>query len=198
MSNKWNKDEELQVIKAISNGKSINEISEIHSRSPSAIELRLKKIIYENYAIEKRSFKDLSKLLKLDTDKIAQYYYSYKDFREKHTQGNKHLDHDITIEHDERNELNALNAHTGQLGGSRTNEFKLNEQIDDAFKEPNPLSKIEHKLKRLEIENRILKLVVENKDLTQQLNSLIKEGKVSPSIKKLIKMLRSNKVTYQL
>jgi len=52
------------------------------------------------------------------------------------------------------------------------------------------IDRIELKLKKLELENRILQLVVENKDLTHKLNRLIKEGRVDKSVKDLIKVVR--------
>ncbi len=80
-----------------------------------------------------------------------------------------------------------------QLGGAKSKQHRDGDiQIDKAFGSPNNMDKIESKLRKLEVENRILKLVVENKDLTNQLNKLIEEGKIDSSIKQLIKVVRKS------
>jgi hypothetical protein len=81
MSSRWTKDEELQFIKYIAKDKSMSYISKKHNRSESALELRLKKIVYDNL-VKGVSVDKLSKKLKIDKNKITQYYYSYRDFLE--------------------------------------------------------------------------------------------------------------------
>lgn len=86
MSNKsrWTRDEELELIKDISNQITLDKLTLKHNRTESALELRLKKIIYEN-ALSGKSLESIAKLLNLPEDKTRQYFYSYKDFKEKHT-----------------------------------------------------------------------------------------------------------------
>lgn len=88
---KWTKEEEVELIKDVANGLQFEHIGIKRNRSNSAVELRLKKIVYENI-IAGRSFEKMSKMLNLPVDKLRQYFYSYKDFKEKHT---THVD-DIT------------------------------------------------------------------------------------------------------
>lgn len=214
---RWTREEEVSLIKDIANGSSIDLLSQKHNRSSSAIELRIKKIIYENVKGGK-SLHDISHLLKLSGDKTTQYYYSYKEFKEKQTGV---VDNEVgkslmqpsnpgaSGHIQQPNQFNQSNkakqfvpypqlqqsnlqqpAQFGQQGGNQENQTNVN--VEKAFHEPNNLEKIESKLRRLEMENRILKLVVENKELTQQLNKLIKEGKVDPSIKTLIKVFRKS------
>lgn len=159
MSNKqrWDKEEELKLINSISSGETLENIAIKHNRSTSAIELRLKKIIYEN-CISGKSLESIAKLLNMTVDKIRQYFYSYKEFREKHTG----VVDDVIIPSD-----------------------KNKQNID------NKLDKISSTFKKLETENKILRLIVENKELTHKLNKLIKDGKVDKSIKTILKILRN-------
>jgi hypothetical protein len=184
MSNeKWTAEEELDLIKNIANGLNIDLIAQKHNRSNSAIELRLKRIIFENIN-NKISPENISKLLKLDIDKIKQYYYSYKEFKEKHS---KNI-HPINLI-DPINQTNLNQSNNIELKiESKNNLDNLN--LEKIFHEPSSSEKLNLKLKKIKTENEILNLVIENKKLKEQLDKLIQEGKVDPSIKLLIKYLR--------
>ena len=244
---KWTKQQELELINDVASGKNLEIYSQKHNRSLSAIDLRLKKIIYEAY-VSGKSLQTISQLLKLHIDKVTQCYYAYKEFKEKRggiVEGStitntktvpdmpaySHQIHQVQQSQPSQvqqqvsfvqqpqsfvsgaitmppasviapsNSIIAPSnsiitpsnipiATTGndfvQLGGAKV----IDDQIAKAFGEPNNLDKIETKLRKLEVENRILKLIVENKDLTHQLNKLISEKKVDPSIKQLIKVVR--------
>lgn len=242
---KWTREQELELVNYVAHGKSLEVYCQMHNRSMNAIELRLKKIVYENY-LAGRSLETISNILKLNIEKVAQYYYSYKEFIEKKNGVNSQLNNQSN------SQLNSqLNSHSivqqkisnppvketqiqqivhpttlntilnnqpqtnFPIGGIQSMSLnnslpmqlvqnniplssiqhggsKIDVQIDKAFDEPNNMEKIESKLRKLEVENRILKLVVENKDLTQQLNKLISEKKVDPSIKQLIKTIRKS------
>lgn len=169
---RWTREEELNLVRNIAGGGTLDIIALNNNRSLSAVELRLKKIICENVESGK-SISDISKLLNMPEEKVRQYFYSYKDFKEKHSgiiggsnppnQSNISVNSIASIE-------KSLNL---QQGGKSS---KIN--------------KIEKKLKKIELENKILRLIVDNKDLTHKLNKLIKEGKVDKSIKELIKKIR--------
>jgi hypothetical protein len=161
MSTRWNKDEELKLIKSISNGQDLESISKNHNRSVSAVELRLKKIIYEN-ASQGKSIEKISKMLKLPNDKVKQYFYSYKEFAEKHNTPTQSI----------KPEQHVQPVHEG----GEPEIYKDNKVI----------------LHGLEIENKILKLVVENRELKHKLNNLIKEGSVDKGIKDFIKQIKNN------
>jgi hypothetical protein len=197
--NRWTKDEELLLIKDIASGINIDIIAKTKNRSSSAIELRLKKIIYENISSGK-NINDIAKILNINIDKIRQYFYSYKDFKEKHTgivdnvMMNKNIaqikDNLIDELHMGKNNaqfndiINKNNIHIGGNGESIYNE-KIKKQ-DDVFIK----SKIDKKLNKLELENKALKLIVENKDLTNKINNMISEGNIDKNIKKIIKNIR--------
>ncbi len=186
MSNKsrWTREEELTLIKDIADGQTLDMIATKHGRSTSAMELRLKKIIYEN-ASSGKSLEYISKLLKLSEDKVRQYFYSYKEFKEKHTG----LVDDV-IPSNVPSNVPVVNSQTGGFNTSGPNpNIGLNLSTNSKKEK---VDKIEGKLKKLELENKILRLIVENKDLTHRLNKLIKEGKVDKSIKGLIKTIRKS------
>ena len=73
----WTQEEELQFLKNLSAGKNLEELAIIHNRSVSALELRLKKIVYDNI-LNGTSQTSLALLLKIPEDKIVQYCYEYK------------------------------------------------------------------------------------------------------------------------
>lgn len=177
MSNKsrWTSEEELNLVKDISTGISLEILAEKHDRPITAIELRLKKIIYGNVSSGK-TIQQISKLLNLPEDKIKQHYYSYKDYKEKYE--NIHNLHKQNSQ-----PIDPPFGKSNQHGGSVTKE-------QGSFNDKK-LDKIDTKLKKIELENKILRLIVENKDLTHKLNRLIKDGKVDKSIKNLIKVVRN-------
>jgi len=152
---RWSKEEELKLIKSISKGKSIESLATEHKRTNTAIELRLKKIIYENIMSGKDS-RYLSKMLSLPEEQIENYFNSYKDFYEKNKQ--------LIIKKEK------VEKQTGS--GKKSDSFN---------------TKIENNIKRLEKENQVMKLIVENKELNKKINQLIDDKKLDSSIKKIIK-----------
>ena len=214
---KWTKNEELELINNIASGKGLETFAQNHGRSVSAVELRLKKIIYEN-CINGKSLEHISQLLKINIDKTTQYYYWYKEFKESKDKiknnnnvnmGAPHIlegggDQNVfksaqpAIQSTVQPGVQSMVQPFGQLQNDILNNIEpmkiknIDAQIEKAFAEPNNLEKIESKLKKLKTENEILKLVVENKELTQKLNQLIDEKKIDPSIKQLIKIVRKS------
>lgn len=149
---KWNNDEELKLIKDISNGVSMDVIAGKHNRSVNAIQLRLEKIIYENI-ISGKSVETLGRLLNLSNDKIEQYNTSYKNFL---SQQKKDDSHEIE-----------------QIGGAN-------------------IERLNHKIDKLELENKLIRLVIENKELGGKLNKMISKGEIDKNIKKIIKKIRKS------
>lgn len=213
---RWSRDEELMLIRDISTGINIETIATKHNRSSSAVELRLKKIIYEN-AMSGRSIENISKLLKLNEEKTRQYFYSYKEFKEKHT---GLIEDNSKLKQDNRPQTGIQKG--GQLQIPQNIPQNIQQNIPQNTYPPNiqniplqnvditqlptinnqliqpqhfggetarKLHKIQSKMHKIENENKALKLIVENKELTQQLNKMIKEGKVDKSVKKLIKVM---------
>src|ERR1700744_2554056 len=81
-NNIWTQEEELKLLKEITNGQTLDNLALVHDRSSSALELRLKKIIYDNVSAGQTE-RAMAKLLNLPEDKIKQYFYEYKGFIEK-------------------------------------------------------------------------------------------------------------------
>ena len=71
---RWTNQEESQLLKLIASGKTYKELSGGFNRSENALELRVKKIVYENISNNKPADK-IAKLLNMPEDKIMQYYY---------------------------------------------------------------------------------------------------------------------------
>lgn len=192
---KWTKEEELDLIKDIANGLQIDHIAIKRNRSNSAIELRLKKIIYENI-IAGRSPETMAKKLHMHVDKIKQYFYSYKDFKEKHS---GHVDDvtnlkanhsDIFNEHKHRSEHTVFSKLHKEIEQIKENTDDKHGVLHGGAK----LDNLENKIKQLELENKLINLIVENKQLNSQLSKLIKEGKVDKNIKVAIKNIREKRI----
>ena len=78
-SEKWTNDEELKLIKSISVGKSIEQIATDHNRSISAVDMRLKKIIYENIS-SGLSIDRISKLLNLPNKSLKKQLHQNSSY----------------------------------------------------------------------------------------------------------------------
>lgn len=193
---KWTKEEELDLIKDIANGLQIEHIAIKRNRSNSAIELRLKKIIYENI-VAGRSPETMSKKLHMHIDKIKQYFYSYKDFKEKHS---GHVDDQTNLKTNHSDIFNEHKHHSDHTVFSKLH--KEIEQIEDKHSSHNrhihhggaKLINLESKIEQLELENRLIRSIVENKELNSILNKLVKEGKVGKDVKMAIKNNREKHI----
>ena len=126
MSIRWNKEEETNLLKDISKGKSFDDLANKYNRSSNGLELRLKKIIYE-FAIKNNSVSKMSKILNIDENKLIEYYYNYKEFLEK-------------------NGKETINVNL-QCGGK------------------NDIEKLKKKIKKLDSENKLLKKLINNKNI---------------------------------
>ena len=82
MNARWTINEEKQLINDIANSKSYQELAPKYNRSANALELRIKKIVYDNIAA-KRTPEMIGGQLNLPVDKVKQYFYSYKEMLEK-------------------------------------------------------------------------------------------------------------------
>ena len=89
MNARWTLEEEKKLIKAVKHGENLDNLAKEFNRSENALELRIKKIIYDTIA-EKKSLKSVAKTLNFTEDKVKQYFYSYKDMMEK--KGKKTID----------------------------------------------------------------------------------------------------------
>jgi hypothetical protein len=164
---KWTREEELNFIKEISQGQQIEQLATKHNRSTSSMDLRLKKIIYEN-VLAGKSIDTISKALKLTQDIVRQHFISYKEFREKY-KGVADIDNVnpdlIKITSDQQN----LIKNDVQSGGDML------------------VSKVNNKIKQLESENNMIRTIIENKELRAKMNKMVKDGTIDYNVKLLIR-----------
>lgn len=185
---RWTPEMELELIKQVSQRKSSAEIGVYFEKSENAIELRLKKIIYENISSGKKTFEEIGNLLNLMPDKVSQYYYSYKDFREKHGVTTNSNPNKNIVDIDNANDINNIN-NINNINIAKQYEQNGGSNISN---DSQTLGRFEKKLHKLELENKVMALIVENKDLTHKLNKLIKNGRVDGNVKKIIKNIRES------
>lgn len=194
MNNRWTHEEELRLIKGISEGKQFNVLSTEFGRSESALELRLKKIIYENIKAGK-SASLLARSMNIPEDKINQYYYSFAEHLEKH--GPK-----IT------NPVQPPPSLVDNVETKISQPFKPVENTGTLLSKPveqstlvggkidNNITNVkkhrsEKILSRLENENKIMTAVVENKNLREQINKMLKKGTIDKKTRKILKKMLS-------
>lgn len=157
MNNRWTFEEESKLLKLVASGKSYKELSGGFNRSENALELRVKKIIYENIS-NKKPVNKISELLNIPNEKVMQYYYSYKDHLERENKikdieqsGGNNTEKINTLRLDNINKLN----NNKQTGGNNNN-ISIN------------------KIEKLELENKKIKLLLENYLLKQKLSKFLK------------------------
>jgi len=191
MTNKWTAEEEIKLVNDISKGKTFSELKDQYNRTELALELRLKKIIYENINAGKTAT-SLAKSLKLQEDKINQMFYAYKDYLDK--QGKPTTN--ITIPEtkiinkskvtDVVNEvIDKITEHKININPTTHNNEKNNKDKD----KDDIIKKIEKIANKLEAENKLLKAIVDNKLLKDEINKLNKRGEIDKKTKKILKKL---------
>jgi DNA-binding CsgD family transcriptional regulator len=157
MNNRWTREEESNLLKNIQSGKTYAELAGGFNRSENALEMRVKKIIYENITSGKTPSK-ISELLNISSDKIMQYYYSYKEHLEKENLkgGNAPNEKNSKISQLE-------NLIPKQNGGNNINNVGIINNSD--------------KLLKLKEQNEKLKLLLENYFLKDKLSKVMKNDK---------------------
>ena len=170
MNSRWSVEEEKMLINDIKNNKSFQELSLKYNRSPNALELRIKKIIYDNISANK-SVKLIGGHLNLPEDKIMQYYYSYKEMLEKKGQPVNNLEKTNNIPVKNIKKIDGgNNLSVKQNGGiNRDNESK---STIDNIKEQNDV--FEEILKNVRSRQKLLKLLKDNK-LDANMKLLLKD-----------------------
>lgn len=161
----WSKIEELNFVKDIANSKTMDELSIKYVRTKEELQHRLSKIIYDNI-LSGKSIDKVSAILKIPLDKSQSLFNSY-------ITANAHLLKDkpqqmphqmpqmsqMPSQHIQSQQMQAPNI---QKSGC-VNDFKF-----------------------LENENKIMKIIIENKNLKKEINDLIKLGRVNKEILKVI------------
>ena len=190
----WTAEEEINFFKGIAKKESMDQLSKKHDRTPSALELRLKKIIYDNIQSGGATENSLSKLLNMDVDKIRQYNYEYKGFIEKKdsigvsnnqtqsislNKNNTSVQSKLIVEPPTK--MKNIEVHNG---GSKDKKNTSN-FVDEGTTQQKFISKI----KQLKRENKIMREIVDNSELRKKINKMIREGKLDKKYKKVIKKL---------
>ena len=157
MNSRWTKEEERKLLKLIASGKTCKDLIGGFNRSENALELRLKKIIYENIN-NKKPIDKISELLHMNKDIVMQYYYSYKDYVEKQQhKGGGYSDYNIN-------------------SNSHINTDKKINKLNNISVMPNKINMSGgiNKLHELEEQNKKMKLILENYVLKHKITKLLK------------------------
>ena len=156
MNNRWTQNEESKLLKLIASGKTCKELAGGFNRSENALELRLKKIIYDNIN-NKKPVEKISELLHMNKDIIMQYYYSYKDYIEKQQK---------------EGGGNNLSIMTNNISESKLNKISNMNNNDNILNGGNS----GNKLYKLEEQNKKMKLILENYILKHKITKLLKNN----------------------
>lgn len=157
MNNRWTKEEESNLLKNIQSGKTYAELAGGFNRSENALEMRVKKIIYENITSGKTPSK-ISELLNISSEKIMQYYYSYKEHLERENLKGGNISNDKSSKI-----LQLENIIPKQNGGNNITNIGIINNSD--------------KLLKLKEQNEKLKLLLENYFLKNKLSKVMKNDK---------------------
>jgi hypothetical protein len=165
MNNRWTVQEESKLLKLLASGKTCKDLTGGFNRSENALELRVKKIIYENITKGKEPER-IATLLNYPKDKVMQYYYSYKDYIGKQSGG------------DINNNNNSNNNNNNNNNNNINNDVKSDKitQLEkiNTNQESKPNITGGNKIDSIETQNKHIKLLIENYILKQKLAKLLK------------------------
>jgi hypothetical protein len=165
MNQRWTVEEEGKLLKLIASGKTCKELSGTtydFNRSENALELRLKKVIYDNIMNKKPADK-IAQLLNMPREKIMQYFYSYKDYIDKQKQIGVDDNNIISHKSDKINNIQKLSNINTSI-----------KQNQNAFIKQNQNGGTNINLDNIEKQNKKMKLLLENYILKQKLSKLLK------------------------
>ena len=180
MNTRWTLDEEKLLIRTIKSGESLENLSKELNRSENALELRIKKIIYDNIAAEK-PISTLSRNLNMSSDKIKQYFYSYKDMMDKKGKTTVDIKEDIHSNsnkkdnHDNDNVLSNIQRHVNKETEREMN--KEREKHKDKQKE----------ITKIKMQNEKMETILKNIELKMELKKVIKGNKLDKHQLKMFK-----------
>lgn len=185
MNNRWTVQEESKLLKLLASGKTCKELTGGFNRSENALELRVKKIIYENITKGKEPER-ISTLLNYPKDKVMQYYYSYKDYIGKQQGGNigsennrvdKITQLEMNMNQEAKQNINGgSTGNTGNTGNNMINNIKDIKGGNGGNNGNNGISGNSgiSKFESIENQNKNMKLIIENYILKQKLAKLLK------------------------
>ncbi len=192
----------------------MDSIATTLGRTSSALDLRLKKIIYDNMTAGK-SPESLSALMHIPVDKIQQYYYEYKGFLEKKAKINPaeakpvQVSAPVTQPTPVQNNIpkppifqpTTIIQPPHIIRPSADQQIIIQPKPGNHMTQQNlilaggvkeklhekPKENMENKIKRLEVENGHIKTILDNVEMRKKLNKLIKSGTIDSKFKKLLK-----------
>jgi len=191
MTNKWTAEEEIKLVNDISKGKTFSELKDQYNRTELALELRLKKIIYENINAGKTAI-SLAKSLKLQEDKINQMFYAYKDYLDKQGKPTTNITIPETKIINKSKVTDVVNEVIDKIAENKININPTTNNNDKNKKDEHKderIKKIEKIANKLEAENKLLKAIVDNRLLKDEINKLNKKGEIDKKTKKILKKL---------
>lgn len=177
MNTRWTLDEEKLLIKSIKSGESLEKLAKQLDRSENALELRIKKIIYDNIA-ENKPISSLSRNLNMPADKIKQYFYSYKDMMEKKgktTVDIKDNQEDNRDNRDNKDILSNIERHVSRE--KEKDKDKDHDKHKDKSKEIN----------KIKMQNEKMETILKNIELKMELKKAIKGNKLDKQQLKMFK-----------
>jgi hypothetical protein len=182
MNTRWTLDEEKLLIKSIKSGESLEKLAKELDRSENALELRVKKIIYDNIA-ENKPISTLSRNLNMSPDKIKQYFYSYKDMMDKKGKTTVDIKEDIHSNNDKKdndkkdndNVLSNIQRHVNKETEREMN--KEREKHKDKNKE----------ITKIKMQNEKMETILKNIELKTELKKAIKGNKLDKYQLKMFK-----------
>ncbi len=203
MNKPWSETEEIELIKLVKAGISSDEIAMKFGRSSSAIDLRIKKIIYDN--IEKGiSVLNLAKFLNLTSDKILGYYHSFKQRKAFEDNKEKSVKQYTPIQ-------NLANTPIkGELSQNKSNKSERSDKKEIMPIFQNMVSqKSEPKsenlnnkpgyedillrgidFNKMKMQNDMMKIMLENVVLKKKIKKYIKSGKFNSSMTFILEKIR--------
>jgi len=175
MNARWTVQEERNLIQDIKNNKSFQELAPKYNRTPNALELRIKKIVYDNISANK-SIDMIGGHLNLPTDKVKQYFYSYKEMLEK--RGMKPLA-EGSLSNNNNNIDNKIENDT------KTNIIKENSVVNKLVNQKGG----DNNINNIRNENEVFNDILKNISMRKKLKKLLKEGKLNNNMKKILRNL---------
>jgi hypothetical protein len=171
MNTRWTLDEEKMLIKTIKSGDSLEKLSKELDRSENALELRIKKIIYDNIA-ENKPISTLSRNLNMPADKIKQYFYSYKDMMDKKGKTTVDIKEQNQINDDKNKNKDDILDNIQRHVNKDTNRDKDKDRDKDRDKDK------QKEISKIKIQNEKMETILKNIELKSELKKAIKSNKL--------------------
>lgn len=178
MNAKWTLEEEKKLIKAVKNGDSLEIMAKEFGRSENALELRIKKIIYDTVA-EKKSIESIANSLKFTNEKTKQYFYSYKDMLEKN--GKKTID---LIQEGGAKKDSKKDSRKDYRKDKKDIKSNLERNKLDSKKKPQYID-----IDRIKKQNEHMTIILKHIELKKEIKKLLSDGKIDGKLKLTLKQL---------